>query len=241
MDDYLLSPAETTAVTDAYRRVVRQCMSTFGHDFPPVAGQGKALLRSWNERRYGLADLDRARSSGYRLEQPGRTAAYKPPTPEERTVLTGDKERSPDGREIPKGGCAGQARDRLYGASHADQGLAQSLSDEGFHSSAGDARVRSAVARWSLCMRGHGFAYPGPLDPPKDPRFQGGAPSELERTVAATDVRCKSEGHLVEVWSSVEAARQTELIGRHRSGLAAAARAKRALLERAARLQGPPR
>ncbi|MFD0691835.1 hypothetical protein [Actinomadura fibrosa] len=121
----------------------------------------------------------------------------------------------------------------------ADQSLAQSLSRESFEESRKDARVRTAFARWSRCMRREGFRYAGPLDPPDDPRFRG-APSGAERAVAVADVRCKAATRLVGVWSAVEAARQRELIRAHLRDLTKIAEMNEYRLARARDLRGAP-
>ncbi|MFJ2263761.1 hypothetical protein ACIOKD_36660 [Streptomyces sp. NPDC087844] len=223
LDAYLLSPGETTKVTEAHRVLVRRCMVRFGFDYPPVAEGGTGGgLTSWTERRYGITDPTEAAVRGYRLRAPAGPASPAEPGPQERIALTGEGKSRVKGLAVPEGGCAGEAGRRLQagGPRDVDRSLAQALSTESYERSLRDKGVRTVTEQWSHCMRASELDYAGPLDPPKDPRFQGAVLSAAERNTARTDVSCKRRTNLVGVWFTAEAAVQRSLIDRNHEALA---------------------
>ncbi|MFS8198801.1 hypothetical protein ACLVWQ_08935 [Streptomyces sp. CWNU-52B] len=222
LDAYLLSPGETTEVTEAHRVLVRRCMVRFGFDYPPVtAGGTGGGLTSWTQRRYGITDPTEAAARGYRLRAPADPAPSADPGPQERVALTGEGGSRIKGRAVPEDGCAGEAGRRLRagGPEDVDRSLAQTLSAESYERSLQDKRVRAVTEQWSRCMAANGLVYAGPLDPPKDRRFQGTAPSTTERTTAKTDVNCKKRTNLVGIWFTAETATQRSLIARNHEAL----------------------
>jgi hypothetical protein len=68
-------------------------------------------------------------------------------------------------------------------------------------------------------MAAAGHDYPGPLDPPKDPRFQGAVATPLEVATARADVACKQRTNLVGVWFADESRLQLSLIQANRRAL----------------------
>ena len=93
--------------------------------------------------------------------------------------------------------------------------------------------MRAATRQWSACMAAAGYRYAGPLDPPKDARFQD-ARTPLEISTAEADVACKQRTNLVGVWFAEESARQRSLIEANRPALELARTAFRAELAVAA-------
>ncbi|MFH8469209.1 hypothetical protein [Streptomyces sp. NPDC017991] len=240
LDAYLLSPGETTKVTEAHRVLVRRCMVRFGFDYPPVTeGGAGGGLTSWTERRYGITDPAGAAARGYRLRAPAGSAPPADPGPRERIALTGQGGNRVKGVTVPEGGCAGEAGRRLRAGSPKDvnPGLAQALSAESYERSLKDKGVRTATEQWSQCMRASGYDYAGPLDPPEDPRFRGTALSAAERNTAKTDVDCKRRTNLVGVWFTAEAAVQRSLIDRNHEALARVAAMNRTQLATAQALR----
>ncbi|MFJ1969265.1 hypothetical protein ACIO93_11410 [Streptomyces sp. NPDC087903] len=62
-------------------------------------------------------------------------------------------------------------------------------------------------------MPGHGYSYAAPTDAPgKDPRFTGPAPRRREIALARTDVTCKRQTNVIDVWSAVDAAYQRQMM-----------------------------
>ncbi|MEN3361272.1 MAG: hypothetical protein V7637_5254 [Mycobacteriales bacterium] len=222
LDDFSLSVAEGQRLARAGRALLSQCVRGFGFDYtapdPAPTGPG-----SWTERRYGLTDPAQA-AGGYwaadrltaaRAGRPANTA-----TAVEGGLVTGRGPQVVRGRRVPAGGCAAQARRRLTAGDPAgtDQTLAQRLGSDTFFASQQDPRVRAVFGQWSACMRAAGYSYAGPLDPPKDARFQG-AISTTEIATAKADVVCKRQTNLVGVWFTVEAGQQRPLIEANRAAL----------------------
>ncbi|KJE23815.1 hypothetical protein FF36_01748 [Frankia torreyi] len=228
LDRYLLSPRESASVARAYRALLAQCTRRFGLPDPrprPVASDLPATL---NERRYGITDAALAATAGYRVSKP--RPAGEPPTPAESAttpdpgtldILTGRHPGAVDGRPIPAGGCAGEAKRRLNAGAPAgtDPDLAQRLSQTSYFASGRDGRVQEVLRAWSACMGRHGLHYSSPLDAAADPRFRTGPVSATETAVAATDITCKKQTNLVGVWFDVESELQRPDLAANRKAL----------------------
>jgi hypothetical protein len=221
LDDYLPSLADAGRLARAGRALVRQCMGELGfHGYAPPDPAPTAGPRTWNERRYGLADPAEA-TRGY---WPATRAAAGRRTPSVATAAEGaavtGRVRVANGRPVPQGGCGTEAQRRLtaHDPRGADKYLVQRLVSDSFFGSQQDPRVRAATGAWASCMKAAGFFYAGPLDPPKDQRFQGAA-TRLEIATAEADVVCKRRTNLVGVWFTVEAAQQNSLIEANRPAL----------------------
>jgi len=224
LDPYLLGPQETAVIARAYRVLVAKCVQDFGmttlqSDVVPD------VPRTLNERRYGITDPTQASTAGFRLSAnastvPAAKATDTSADPALLNVLTGKGSRTVHGRQVPDGGCSGQAQRQVDpGASGvADRFLAQRMAQETFGRSRQDPLVQSVVRDWSACMAQHGFTYAGPLDAPADPRFRG-ALSAVEIAAAEADIGCKRTTNLVGVWSAVESAYQDVLLTANQSVL----------------------
>jgi hypothetical protein len=241
LDDYFPTLAENERLARAGRALLRQCMRELGFDYAvpdPAPSMGPA---TWNERRYGLADPAQAargywpetRAAAARAAAAGRGGATTTAT--EGDAVTGRGAQVINGRQVPVGGCADEARRRLTARDPpgADQSVAQRLMSDSFFGSQQDARVHAAIGVWSSCMKVAGYDYAGPLDPPRDPRFQQAA-TALEVATATADVRCKQRTNLIGVWFTVEASQQSSLVDAHRTALELARTALQAELTVAA-------
>jgi hypothetical protein len=222
LDDYIPALADAGRLARAGRVLVRQCMRGLGFaDYAPSDPAPTAGPRTWNERRYGLADPAQA-NHGYWSATRAALAVRRVPTVatrEEGDAVTGRVD-AVHGQRVPAGGCGSEAQRQL--AAHdppgADKQLAQHLITDSFFGSQRDPRVQAVMAAWSRCMRTAGFAYADPLDPPRDERFQG-AVSGLEIATAKADIACKQHTNLVGVWFTVESAQQRSLIEANRPAL----------------------
>jgi hypothetical protein len=251
LEDYFPTVAETQRLARADRALLRQCMREFGIDFAAPDPPSLMGPRTWMERRYGLTDPTQAtrgywpqtraavaRAGAARATTAAEAGQHRVPAEglAEGDALTGTGARTINGRPVPAGGCAADARRRL--AAHdppgADPSLAQRLLSDTYFGSQRDARVRAATGEWSTCMAAAGYRYAGPLDPPKDARFQlpTAGPAEIE--IAMADVACKQRTNLVGIWFTVEAAAQSPLIEANRAGLQLARTAFQAQLAVAA-------
>jgi hypothetical protein len=241
LDDYQPSVADSHRLIRAQRALLTACMRELGLDFsvPEPAPSGP---RSWNERRYGLTDPAQAAHGYWAADRTGtpqtaaavrrRTAAA---TAVEGDAITGRGVQVVNGRPVPPGGCADEARRRLTAGDPptADLDLPARLAGESYHASQQDPRVRAVIRQWSSCMRTAGYTYPRPLDPAGDPRFQH-ALSPAEIATAKADVACKQRTNLVGVWFAAESARQRTLIDANQPALDLTHRAYQAELAIAA-------
>jgi hypothetical protein len=237
LDDYIPSLADAGRLARAGRLLVRRCMGELGFgDYAASEPAPTAGPRTWNERRYGLADPAQA-AHGYWSASRTAAAVRRVPTvatAEEGDAVTG-RARVVNGRPVPAGGCGSEAQRRLtaHDPPGADRYLAQHLITDSFFGSQRDSRVRAVTAEWAGCMRVAGYSYAAPLDPPRDQRFQG-AVTALEVAVAEADIACKRQTNLVGVWFTVESAQQRSLIEANRPALELAGTAFRAELAVAA-------
>ncbi|HEX3590001.1 MAG TPA: hypothetical protein VHV74_10225, partial [Pseudonocardiaceae bacterium] len=213
---YELSERATAQEQYIEQRLIQRCVADFGFRYLPglsakAVDADELISREYDSRRYGVSDADAVRHYGYQL--PAWTAgpdatAGKPPVVE-LAVLMGSGTQ--DGRTIPAGGCTGQADRELAadgitsGAQRAE--LVSQIREDGFERAQSDSRVLAVFARWSACMRAHGFHYANPFDAGADPRWRtSGKADPTQIAVAETDVSCKLSTHLVDVEVAVESA-----------------------------------
>ncbi|MGN9810657.1 hypothetical protein ACTMSW_14995 [Micromonospora sp. BQ11] len=220
LDAFEASPMQNVELDRARLLLLEDCLKRFGFDLtlpdpvpPPYTG---------NERRYGLADLDAARTRGY---HPPREALAKrvdsvpklPPAAE--AIASGEGVGSAQG--VPKGGCLGEAQRKISANAPAtdDPMLAEALSSQSYEQSRNDSRVLGAMSKWSDCMRRSGYEYDSSDQAINDRRFHTEEPTALELAVASADVECKNEADLVEVWATVEVAYQQRSLEQNRDRL----------------------
>lgn len=84
----------------------------------------------------------------------------------------------------------------------------------------GDSRMIAATKKWSACMAEVGQTYTSPLDALTDARWrEEAAPSEGQKEVAKSDVKCKQETNLVGTAVAIQAAYDGVYIETHREAL----------------------
>lgn len=213
---YALSERATAQEQYIEQRLIQRCVAGFGFRYLPglsakAVDADELISREYDSRRYGVSDAGAARVYGYQLPAwtAGPDATEGKPPAVELAVLVGSGTH--EGTPIPAGGCTGQADRELAadgitsGAQRAD--LVSQIREDGFQRAQSDARVLAVFARWSACMRSHGFHYANPFDAGADRRWQtSGKADPTQITVAETDVSCKLLTHLVAVEVAVESA-----------------------------------
>ncbi|GAA1900035.1 hypothetical protein [Actinomadura bangladeshensis] len=220
LDAYRTSPAQRRLMQRAEKTLVSPCLRRFriAVDF----GDPAAPPFSQNARRYGLADEARASKLGYSTPEITRRPPRPNLPPLARKAAWGDGPAKIRGRNLPEGGCVGEAGRTLSTGAPPAGILADLLAFSTLETSAKDRRVRVAFGRWSSCMKRSGHTYATPKDANRDRRFIDGPDhrvSPTETATAVTDVRCKHQAHLIDVWAGVGDAYQRRLIARHKSEL----------------------
>ena len=221
--------AQQNVITDAEEKLVAHCMSQFGFTWT----YSPSNVSDYNEvdREYGVADLATAQKYGYHLppaDGGGASAGSHsgqatgaPLSPSEVLVLSGsttgaDSATSPgsyQGRQIPRGGCSGQARRQVTVVDEIDPtSLVDSIGLGMWKKAQSDARVVAGFRAWSACMRQAGYDYPTPLAAVGDRRWARPAVSQAEIQTAVADVRCKQRTKLIGIWFSVESGYEKEAI-----------------------------
>lgn len=220
LDAYRTSPAQRRTVQRAEKKLVTACLRRFG--ITVDLGDPAPPPFSQNARRYGLADEARASRLGYSTPEITKRPSRPDLPAKARKAAWGEGPAKIRGRDLPEGGCVGEAGRTLNAGAEPAGTLADRLAFTALEASEKDRRVRAAFARWSVCMRRAGHAYATPRDANRDRRFIDGPGHRIgpaETAVAVADVRCKQQVRLIDIWASVEAAYQKRLIARHKTEL----------------------
>ncbi|SDK72926.1 hypothetical protein SAMN05421874_110193 [Nonomuraea maritima] len=220
-DAYKATPKQQATLGNAHNRLVVACMRKHDITVTPPTEDPKTLaaIDPGNSRRYGVTDIEAARTHGYHLARPA----------------------SPDTTEAWAANLPEQTRDRLYGTS-ADRGCLDqaSLSLEkgarkadwpwlakqdsaSLEQSAKNPEVVAAVKRWRECMSKAGHDYVSPEMAIGDSRWtldkpEVGAP---EKRAATDDTTCKWSSGLVLTWYAADSELQQKVIDENPSRFAA--------------------
>ncbi|MFD4525175.1 hypothetical protein ACFWP7_14890 [Streptomyces sp. NPDC058470] len=248
IEGYLVSQEEKEQILKAYRIVAKECMAGFGFDFSWSDASGYQVEADDNaanrSRRYGITDIELAAMYGYGLPSTAVAESTENPSGEmseaANRVFLGDSDPLLDvaegaevgGKEIPKGGCAGEAKREVGDGLSNPEALDINL--ESFQVSLNDEQVKSAIATWSDCMRGEGYDFESPLDPLKSQGAEASTPDQT--AMAKADVGCKYGTNLLGVWSSVEVSIQKAMIGENEEVLQEARRETDQSLKNASRI-----
>ncbi len=216
LDRSQLTPVEELEVIKARNTVMERCLAAHGlaFTFPPIDPVRDAA----KPRRHGLVDAAEAAAYGYR--EPAvfapRAADRPPPPPAVLAMLTGRGE----GRDVPPGGCAGEAdRTLAPDAKPGQEPVSFALSRQSYAITRATPPVTAAAAAWSRCMAEAGFRYADPQAAIEDPAFAAGRASAREIAVAGQDVRCKERTGWVRTWVAVERVVQEALVPHHAADL----------------------
>ncbi|MFI1718331.1 hypothetical protein [Streptomyces litmocidini] len=246
IEKYLPKVGEDARIAAASGEIIRECMAGFQLRYQPPAISQESLDSEENganrTRRYGVSSSTAATVDGYHLpkEMMGAFApAQQGPqmSETERKVFIGDQDSTVDfkpgekvnGKEIPAGGCSGEAQRRLKFKPR--QRMAEKINNSSFAHSRDNKQVNKAFQDWSACMARSGFSYKTPLEPLEE--IKGSGPTAAEIATAKADVRCKESTNLVGIWFAVESKIQEELIARNEEALAEDGKVFDALIRRA--------
>ncbi|MEV7930551.1 hypothetical protein [Kitasatospora sp. NPDC088779] len=247
----MLTPRQSADNDWVRKAATSACMRRFDQDYPvppqPAADSTAQQTYSVLIRRYGLADLQTARTWGYHLprsDSGDANAATQPITlgqmsESARTVLTavdpktGAKVAEFAGKALPERGCQAEL-ERLMptaaggpgGPASGGEGIVTDIKAQTFAESRTDANVVAANAAWSSCMKSRGYDISDPLHPAANlSSVDDPAPSAEEIDQAQADVACKHDTNLIGIWFAAESDRQNTLINRHADDLAKVKRA----------------
>ncbi|HWM06692.1 MAG TPA: hypothetical protein VNP92_30510 [Actinophytocola sp.] len=242
LDRSMLTPVEELEVARARNTLMERCLARHGLTFTfPAVDPARDATKL---RRHGLVDPDEAATYGYRDPavfaplDPDAGAAAQPP-PEVVAVITGTRDGEVGGREVPPGGCAGEADRALAAdAKPGQEPLSFALSGRSHEITGTAPPVAKAAVAWSRCMAAAGFDYDHPDAAITDPEFSAGRASAHEIAVATHDVRCKERAEWVRTWVAVERAVQDVLVRRHAADLAGERAHKQAQLATAREVNG---
>ncbi|MBZ9642812.1 hypothetical protein [Streptomyces sp. PSKA30] len=136
---------------------------------------------------------------------------------------TGKGGKNKEGKQVPPGGCSGEALKALGYSPTATPGspsTVQALDQQSFAASLRTDSVKQALRDWSACMRKKGYTYAAePFSASNDRRFATRAVTKTEKDVAVADVQCKRSSRLVETWKTEETRIQKSLIAKHQQEL----------------------
>ncbi|WP_405010970.1 hypothetical protein [Kitasatospora sp. NBC_01539] len=235
--DYLLTPQARLRMDRASQALVTACVKRYGLEFtgsPPAPRSEPATV---TEMRYGVANAEQARTTGYHFGPANR--GYLPPTGEVepapnkdagyQLVLNGNGSPGKNdgtaaeyrGKTVGPGGCMAEMTKRLSGRSTflGEAALVQQVDARSFDESLKAPAVQKVFRAWSACMREKGFTYATPLDAVNDPAFGKPEPAVGEQRTAQADVACKQQHNVVGVWFATEVDRQNALMAPHAAEL----------------------
>ncbi len=203
--------------------LVQQCMERKGFPYLPRA---LTPLEQDLTRRYGLVDLELARTYGY--QHPDHLEGSGPPpgleyveamSPQEKAAwddaYLGTKTRGvdvePGGRKeliLKIGGCLPTAQQRVYGSLDRRAALSaglQRLGAAAFAEAGAQRGVRRAKDGWVSCMRRAGYDYRS---------FEHARRSidVDDVSMATADAECNLRTHLAERWNAAEIATQRRML-----------------------------
>lgn len=234
IDAYLPTEQQVGTLMKAQNVALAQCVRGFGLQPNASSGSGSddgALYgRRSRDKLYGVFNPSNVSRFGYDFSGASnpRRAGGPASTPSEplREVMSGRDQSGQtvatfDGKPVPKGGCAVVALGVVGGqppSIYPDQ-----LPGQGPRVPPSDPRLVAAIAKWSACMKGRGFAYQTPVDAANavmpDPRKDPPAANPLEIPTAEADMACKQSTNLMGTVLALETAYDKQYIDSHATAL----------------------
>ncbi|WP_229699040.1 hypothetical protein [Wenjunlia tyrosinilytica] len=245
IEAYLPTDDEQKQISRAENTLIGDCMDRFGFDWHPAPELPKLGPKTLTDWRYGIHDAALADKRGYKPDA-DEQAAYDEAM--ERGAVDGTTSGGPDakvlsgqiakvaGKDVPAGGCAGQAKRKVTGGKPETPRLAQQISNDAFTRSKRDAKVAEAFRRWSSCMKDSGYPYKEPMDASDDPRFAAADVTTREIATATADIACRKRHHVAKLWFDAEVKLQNTAIETHAEELSAERKNLDTAVKRAARV-----
>lgn len=220
-DAFIENAAQYHTVLQAEHKLLQSCVASYGLSDAVPQWTDDAAPASQHDRLFGVIDSGSAANYGYHTAEESDSAGAGESLPAPTyasafmTVYMGDASGTTiNGRSVPVGGCALQARQALDD-SPSPQDTADDLTNYGLDMSNTDSRVLTGFRAWSACMASHGYSYVSPMAAINDPRWgsQYATPEEIK--VATADVQCKSKTNLTGLRVAVATAYQTAYLAAH--------------------------
>jgi hypothetical protein len=220
LSGYELSNAQQAETGYLYLLLKQKCMAALGFQYAPglsasYVSLSTKIYNEFDSRLWGVSDPVAAREYGYGMPpwEEGTTAAHS------LGGVSSAEARALSGHS----GCSSRAERELAAEGISlvpGSGLVGSLSTESWERAKADPRVLAVFAKWSACMKSHGYNYSSPLAVAGSFGASGRA-SQEEIQTAVTDVNCKTKTNLLGVTFAVESDYQNELINKYAVQLAA--------------------
>ncbi|MFD5029776.1 hypothetical protein ACFWM0_05010 [Streptomyces sp. NPDC058405] len=224
--EFSYSRSDLHIIRTAQNQFTQDCMERYGitYEIPDVAdGNGMA------DRRYGLSSLTEATKYGYDLPIYDEPRMAKDLSDEASLILHGTEQKNSaggkrrvNGLTVTPTGCIGEAQSRVsaYSTDPLGAEVAQNIATSSFQESLKSSKVQQAIAAWSSCMKKHGYDFKSPLDATGNTDFYKPSPSPSESKkeikTATSDVTCKNNSGLLNIWFSVESSIQKHKIAANR-------------------------
>ncbi|MFG2291838.1 hypothetical protein [Streptomyces sp. NPDC048603] len=230
---YLFTPEQQAQVDSAHSRLAADCMKRFGFDWPVKKAEPSKAVN----RRYGVVSEKLAAEHGYHVipsaddrEHAEGVVSSGTKLPSEAYMVYGAKGGktgaggSYQGKDIPQGGCIGEAGrklglDKVQDPSKGKIGLL-SIDYSSFGRAQETPEFKKAQDDWAACMKKSGYQHTAFLQPVEKYAPQGNSASPEEKIVARADVRCKQETRLATVLLRAEAKIQNDYIDQNAAGFA---------------------
>ncbi|MFD7897767.1 hypothetical protein [Streptomyces sp. NPDC059743] len=228
IEGFSLKAGDVYIIEKGKTKLVNRCMQErhMNYSVPdPVSPKDSITEPS---RRYGISGKKLANLRGYHPPKTKEVPEYpKKLTQIQRSVLFGtDDAGNPATSELakynlPPGGCYGKAEAEINKGElpNSSISVARMINSSSFSDSLRHSAVRRVFKAWSECMSHQGYEYASPLDSVGDPKHYKGEPTKSEIKTALTDIACKRETNLIQIWSDVERKIQSGLIRRNKEKL----------------------